>query len=47
MGGLIGGALVALPMTGGIESTDSVKAWALVAALGALSVFAGVAGPLL
>ncbi len=47
VGGLIGGALVALPMTGGLDKADSTQAWGLVAALGALAVFAGVAGPLL
>lgn len=47
LGGLLGGALVALPLTGGIDTPDTAKAWALVAGLGALALFAGVAGPLL
>lgn len=47
LGGLIGGALVAVPMTGGIDTADTVKAWALVAGLAALSLFVGIAGPLL
>lgn len=47
VGGILGGALVALPLTGGIDSADTVKAWALVGGLAALSVFVGVAGPLL
>lgn len=43
LGGLIGGALVALPMRG--RTQDGAAAWVIAAALGGLALFAGVAGP--
>lgn len=46
LGGLAGGALAALPMTTAADRRDTVVVWAIVAALGGLALYAGVAGPL-
>lgn len=45
LGGLIGGALVALPLRG--RKQDSAVVWGIALALGGLALFAGVAGPFL
>ena len=47
VGGLVAGALAALPQFGSSTRTsgDAVAAWGIAAALGALSLFLGVAGP--
>ncbi len=44
IGGLIGGALVALPLRG--RTQDGATAWVIAAVLGGLALFAGVAGPI-
>jgi membrane associated rhomboid family serine protease len=46
VGGIIGGALAALPLTGDHGGRDTAIAWVIAAALAGAALYAGVAGPL-
>jgi membrane associated rhomboid family serine protease len=46
VGGIIGGALAALPLTGEHGGRDTAIAWVIAAALAGVALYAGVAGPL-